>query len=71
MAITKTSSLFCGTRKKTISDLYAIDCQPCIKPIAWFSQMTRDENISVDAVNDALNKMKDFLDQKEYEKEEL
>ncbi|MCX7124283.1 MAG: hypothetical protein NTU49_00725, partial [Gammaproteobacteria bacterium] len=62
------NSLFCAD---PINDQYAVDCQSPVMSIAWFAQMARDENLNANEINSALNKLEDFLEQKEFEKAEI
>lgn len=68
--MTKVNCLFFTDSKKSIDDQYAMECQPVIKPISWFSKIVRNKNITANEVSDALSKLEDFLDQKQFEKEE-
>lgn len=70
MSIIKTTSSFFRSNEDSMNDQYAADSQSFVESIAWFAQATRDEKLNSNEVNDVLSKLEDFLDQKEFEKEE-
>ena len=64
------ASLF-RSNENSANDQFNVDCQPLVKSIACFSQMVRDEKLNSNEVSDVISKLDDFLDQKEFEKEEI
>lgn len=69
MAIKTSSSLFFNN-KTCVNEQHTTNCQPPIKTIAWFGQMTRDVNLNMDEIDVVLSELNNFIDQREFDKSE-
>lgn len=71
MTIKKINNLFFKDQQDSRDEQYVADHQIPTKQIAWFSQMTCDENLNSNELNNVLGELEHFLDEKEFEKAEI